>query len=84
MSYRDDGSGIILQVLLQPGDGFGVQVVGGFVEQQDVGLLEQQAAQGHAASFATGNDVHRGVWAEGQRRASMAISRRESRSQALW
>ena len=32
-----------------------VKVVGGFVEQQNVGRFQQQAAQGHAAAFTTRN-----------------------------
>src|SRR4249919_1187452 len=40
--------------LFQPFDRFGVEVVGGFVEQQHVRLLQQQAAQGHAALLAAG------------------------------
>jgi len=42
-----------LQELLQPIDRLGVQVVGGFVEQQHVGFGQQQAAQRHAALFAS-------------------------------
>ena len=38
--------------LLQPFHRFGIEVVGGFVQQQHVGLLQQQTAQGHAALFA--------------------------------
>ena len=51
---RDDGTRVLLQVLLEPEDGLGVQVVGGLVEQQQVGLLEQELAQGDPASLATG------------------------------
>ena len=35
---RNDGAWILLQVLLKPRDGLRIQVVGGFVEQQDVWL----------------------------------------------
>ena len=44
---------ILLQVLLQPVDALSVEVVGRLVEQEDVGLLKQQAAEGHAAAFAS-------------------------------
>ena len=54
MGDRDDGPRIALQELLQPLDRFGVQVVGGFVQQQHVGLGQQQAAQRHAALLAAG------------------------------
>ena len=50
-----------MQELLEPQNRFGVEVVGGLVEQQQVGGLEQQAAQRHAATFATGKHVHRHV-----------------------
>ncbi|MPL74131.1 hypothetical protein SDC9_19941 [bioreactor metagenome] len=50
---------VLDQVLLQPGDGFGVEVVGRFVEEQHVGRLEQQLAQRHAAPFTAreGGDI---------------------------
>ncbi|MNQ74393.1 hypothetical protein D3C85_891480 [compost metagenome] len=50
---EDDAAREVLQVMLQPSDGFGVQVVGRFVHQQHVGLAEQQAGQSHAALFTT-------------------------------
>jgi len=34
MRHRDDGAGIVLEEPLQPGDRFGVQMVGRLVEQQ--------------------------------------------------
>ena len=52
--HGDDGAGILLQVLFQPVYGLCVEVVGGLVEQQYVGLLQQQPAEGHAAAFAPG------------------------------
>ena len=42
---------ILVEVLFEPVDALGVEVVGRFVEQQHVGLLQQQAAQGHAAAL---------------------------------
>ncbi|MPN52046.1 hypothetical protein SDC9_199698 [bioreactor metagenome] len=40
-------------------------MVRGLVEQQQVGLLQQELAQRHPATLATGEDVHDGVsgWA---------------------
>ena len=35
----DDGAFVLLQVALQPLDALGIEVVGGLVEEQDVGLL---------------------------------------------
>ena len=50
--HGDHRALILLQVLLQPVDRLGVEVVGRLVQQQDVRLLQKQAAQGHAAAFA--------------------------------
>jgi hypothetical protein len=50
----DDGALVIREVVLQPGHALGVQVVGGFVQQQDVRRLQQQAAQGHTTALTTG------------------------------
>ena len=54
MGDGDDGAGEVVQVALQPGDGFGVEVVGRFVQKQHVRVGEEQAAEGNAAFFATG------------------------------
>ncbi|MNS65190.1 hypothetical protein D3C72_983420 [compost metagenome] len=61
MGHADHGAGELVQELLQPFHAFGVQVVGGFVKQQHVGLGQQQAAQGHAALFTTGQVADDGV-----------------------
>ena len=53
VGHGDDRALVLLQVLLQPVDRLGVEVVGGLIEQEDVGFLQQQAAQGHAAAFTT-------------------------------
>ena len=53
-----DGAGIAVEELLQPEHALGVQVVGGLVQKQQVGRLEQQAAQGHAAALAAGEHAH--------------------------
>jgi len=54
VGHGDDRAGVALQVVLQPGHRLGIQVVGGLVQQQDVRLLQEQAAQCHAALLATG------------------------------
>ena len=41
-------------MLLQPVNALGVEVVGRLVEQQHVGFLQEQAAEGHAAALAPG------------------------------
>ena len=52
---------VLLQEALEPVDALGVEVVGGLVEQQQVGVAEQQPAQGHAAALATGERGDVGV-----------------------
>ena len=42
---------VLFEVLLQPIDGFRVEVVGRLVQQQDVRLLKQQATQGHPTAL---------------------------------
>ena len=45
----------------EPVHGFGVEVVGRLVEKQQVGLLEQQLAQGDATPFSSGQNIDDGV-----------------------
>jgi len=45
-------------VLFQPGDAFGVQVVGRLIQQQQVRLGQQQPAQRHPAPLAAGQHAH--------------------------
>ena len=49
---------VAFEELLEPQDGFGIQVVSGLVEQQQVRRLEEQAAQRHAATLAAGEHLH--------------------------
>ena len=58
MRDTDDGSCVLLQVLLQPIDGLGVQVVGRLVEQQHVGLLQQQTAERYTTTLTSGESSH--------------------------
>ncbi|MNX68775.1 hypothetical protein D3C86_999730 [compost metagenome] len=51
MGDGHDGALVGGQVLLEPGHGLGVQVVGGLVQEEQVGGREQEAAQGHAATL---------------------------------
>ncbi len=48
-----NGALVVGQVLFQPRNGFGIEVVGRFVEQQQVGLANEQLAKCDAAFFAT-------------------------------
>ena len=73
MRHGDDRALVLLQVLLQPVDALGIQVVGGLVEQQDVGLLQQQAAQGHTAALASGEVLHRLVIGRATQRVHGAL-----------
>ncbi len=52
MGDRDHAARELLEEALQPGDRLGVEVVGGLVEQQHVGRLQQQAAEGHPPPLA--------------------------------
>ena len=42
----------VLQVLRQPGDALDVEVVGGFVEEEDVVITDQELGQSHPATLA--------------------------------
>ena len=63
--------GVLLQVLLKPQHALRVEVVGGLVEQQQVGLLQEQLAQGDPAPLATGQGRDVGVG----RRAAQRVHR---------
>ena len=58
---RHHGARVVLQRALQPGHRLGVEVVGGLVEQEEVGLGEQEAAQRHPAPLAARERRHVGV-----------------------
>src|SRR5258707_10974349 len=48
---------IALKRDVQSVDGFEIEVVGGFIENQDVGFLQHQLAEHHARCFASGKHV---------------------------
>ena len=54
VGHQDDAAREGLEVVLQPRHRLGVEVVGRFVEQQHVGLGQQQPGQGHAALLTAG------------------------------
>ncbi len=54
MRHGDDRARVVGQVAFEPRDAFGVEVIGGLVQQQQVGPLEQKLAQGHAPLLAAG------------------------------
>ncbi len=82
------GVRVLLQARLQPQGAFQVEIVGRFVEQQQVGLGEQGRGQGHPHAPAAGELGHRPgqvVAGEAQarpgfRRRARARRRRRSRS----
>ena len=54
---EEDGAIILLNCLIEGVDGFEVKVVGGFVEDEDVGLLEHDLAEEKAGRLAAGERV---------------------------
>jgi hypothetical protein len=68
---RDDRAGVGLEVLLEPQHGFRVEVVRRLVEEQQVRLLQQQLAQGHAAALTAGEHRDLGI----RRRAAQSVHR---------
>ncbi len=52
MGHGDDGAGVLGEVLLEPRDRLGVEVVRRLVEEEHVGLLQEQAHHRHAALLA--------------------------------
>ena len=71
VGHGDHGARVPLEVVLQPGDGLGVEVVRRFVEKQDVRTLEEEPAEGDPPPLAAGEDIHRGF----PRRAAEGIHR---------
>ena len=61
MGDDEDRARIGAQMALQPVDRLGVEMVGRLVEQQEVGLLEQEAAERDAAALAAGELGHIGI-----------------------
>ena len=52
VGHQHDAAGVVLEIALEPGDRLRVEMVGRLVEQQDVGLGEQQLGQGDAPLLA--------------------------------
>ena len=57
----DDRAGVLVEEALEPLDRLGVEVVGRLVEQQQVGVLEEQPGERHAALLAAGQRRDVGV-----------------------
>ena len=54
MRDEDEGVGVVVEIVLEPVAGFEIEVVGGLVEQQEVGLLQQELGEGDAHLPAAG------------------------------
>ncbi len=61
MGNGDNGTSVALKMVFQPCHGFGIEVVGRFVQQQDIRFFQQQATQRDAAFFAAGQYVDHGL-----------------------
>ena len=70
---EEDGTGEVAEVIFEPDDGFGIEVVGGFVEQEDVWLGDEGAGEGDAAFFATGEGVDEAVGGGGAEAAHEGV-----------
>ncbi len=53
----DDGALVVAQVMFEPCHGLGVEVVGGLVEQEDIGFGEQEPGEGDAALLPAGENL---------------------------
>ena len=53
VGHRDDRAGVHLQRPFQPGHGLGVEMVGGLVQEEQVGFGKEQAAERDPPSFTT-------------------------------
>ena len=51
---EDDSAAVGFEEVLQPADGLGVEVVGGLVEEEEIGLDAEGPAEGNAAFFSAG------------------------------
>jgi hypothetical protein len=59
--HRDHGARILFEKMFEPGHRLGIQVVGGLVQEQHVGLRQQQTAQGDAALLAARQFPYDGI-----------------------
>ena len=59
MGDEDDAALERFQVVLQPGDAFGVEMVGRLVEEQHVGFGQEKPGEGDAPRLAAGQLVDR-------------------------
>src|SRR4051794_16153045 len=50
--HDEAGARIRAQEILQPLDRLGIEVIGGLIENEEIGLRDERAAESHAALFA--------------------------------
>jgi hypothetical protein len=53
VAHDEDGAAVVDEVALEPGDGVEVEVVGGLVEEQEIGLLSEDDAELQPPALAT-------------------------------
>ena len=58
MGHGDDGARVLVEEPLEPVDRLGIEMVGRLVEQQQVGMLEQESRERDAAPLATTQRRH--------------------------
>jgi len=61
VGHGDDRALVFLKMVLEPGNGLGIEMVRWLVEKKDVRLLEQQPAERHAPLLSAGNHLDQGV-----------------------
>ena len=61
MAHQQDGAGVGQQPLFQELEGLGVEVVGGFVEHQDVRRDAEQPGKQQAVAFAAREQTYGGL-----------------------
>ena len=64
MGHGDNGARIFLEKTFQPCDRFGIEVIGGLIQQQHIGFRQQQAAECDASALTAGQVFYvcRPVW----------------------
>ena len=87
MGNQDDGTGIMQQGILKNLLGLDVQVIGRFIQDQAIAVLEQDLDQGQAAFFASGKDGDRFVDIVARKRnapSKLRFSRSLARLSTSW
>ena len=57
MSNRDDCTGVLRKMLLEPEHALSIEVVSWFIEEEQVGFFEEQFAEGNSALLTTRQHV---------------------------